>query len=293
MGQNYWMFVDSPEILETNRKLGFTLYGVAPRYRRRAERMQPDDRVLFYVNRIRKWVAAATIRSRSFEDHSPVWGNDRAEIFPYRVKLAPDIVLDETDYIDALILAPRLEYVKRWAPEEWPLAFFDRLHLLPQRDFRLIEGEMKRISSGGRGPRRWRESEGRDRRTRHPGRRQEGRRGFQGRSGPQPATIRYQERPPVTEGDEEPAPVADSHPSGQSERPVGGQPDGAVGGQSERPVGGQPDGAVGGHSESPVGGQPESPAADDQTEAPISDVRQVEEPRVERNPEAATEDVPD
>ena len=42
------------------------------------------------------------------------------------------------------MLAPRLEYVKRWPPEDWPLAFFDRLHLLPQRDFRLIEGEMKR-----------------------------------------------------------------------------------------------------------------------------------------------------
>ena len=28
MGKNYWMFVDSPEIFETNRKLGFTLYGL-------------------------------------------------------------------------------------------------------------------------------------------------------------------------------------------------------------------------------------------------------------------------
>ena len=50
----------------------------------------------------------------------------------------------EEDYIDALILAPRLDYVKRWAPEDWPLAFFDSLHLLPQRDFRLIEQEMRR-----------------------------------------------------------------------------------------------------------------------------------------------------
>jgi hypothetical protein len=47
-----------------------------------------------------------------------------------------------------MILGPRLDYVKRWAPENWPLAFWDRLHLLPQRDFRLIEGEMERIALG-------------------------------------------------------------------------------------------------------------------------------------------------
>jgi hypothetical protein len=45
------------------------------------------------------------------------------------------------------MLAPRLEYVRRWVPEDWPLAFFDKLHLIPQKDFRLIEGEMQRLQS--------------------------------------------------------------------------------------------------------------------------------------------------
>ena len=158
MGKNYWMFVGPPERFDVIKELGFTVYGVGPRYRRRAERMQPDDRVLFYVTKIRKWAATATITSRYFEDHKPIWqSNRRGDTHPYHVKLAPDLVLDEGDYIDALILAPRLEYVKRWAPEYWPLAFFDNLHLLPQRDFRLIEGEMKRavskFSQGGRGRR--------------------------------------------------------------------------------------------------------------------------------------------
>ena len=161
MGKNYWMFVGPPERYEVVKELGFTVYGVGLRYRRRAERMQPDDRVLFYVTKIRKWAATATITSRYFEDHKPIWqASNRSDAHPYHVKLAPDIVLDEQDYIDALILAPRLEYIKRWAPENWPLAFLDSLHLLPQRDFRLIEGEMKRTVSnfrrgaGGRRSRR-------------------------------------------------------------------------------------------------------------------------------------------
>jgi hypothetical protein len=117
--------------------------------------MEPDDRVLYYVSGLRKWTAIASIASRYFEDRTPIWKpNRRGEDYPYRVKLSPSIVLEERDYIDALEIGPRLEYVKRWPPERWPLAFHETLHLLPQRDFRLIEGEMKKIVSGRRGRRR-------------------------------------------------------------------------------------------------------------------------------------------
>jgi predicted RNA-binding protein len=120
--------------------------------------MEPDDRILFYVaGKVRKWTAIVTVTSKYFEDRTPIWESNgsRRELYPYRVKTTPSIVLDEGDYIEALILAPRLEYVKRWPPELWPLAFFDTLHLIPQRDYRLIETEMRRIgrqkrSRGGR-----------------------------------------------------------------------------------------------------------------------------------------------
>ena len=142
------MFVEAPQNFEITREIDFSLFGMGAKYRRRAERMQPQDRVLFYINGVRKWPASATITSTYFEDNSPLWHpTTRGESFQYRVKLKPDIVLDEEDYIDAMILGPRLDYVKRWAPENWPLAFWDRLHLLPQRDFRLIESEMERITS--------------------------------------------------------------------------------------------------------------------------------------------------
>ena len=142
------MFVEAPQNFEITREIEFSLFGMGAKYRRRAERMQPQDRVLFYINGVRKWPASATITSTYFEDNSPLWHpTTRGESFQYRGKLKPDIVLDEEDYIDAMILGPRLDYVKRWAPENWPLAFWDRLHLLPQRDFRLIEGEMERITS--------------------------------------------------------------------------------------------------------------------------------------------------
>ena len=43
MGKNYWMVVESLENFEITKGLGFTLHGLGSRYRRRAQRMQPDD----------------------------------------------------------------------------------------------------------------------------------------------------------------------------------------------------------------------------------------------------------
>ena len=148
MARSYWMLVDSPANFEISERMGLTVCGLGRGYRKRAERMQPDDRMLFYISGIRKWAALATVASRCYMDETPVWSSTRkGEVYPYRIKLNPVMVLKREDYIDGLILGPRLEYVKRWAPEEWPLAFMDRLHLIPQRDFRLIEAEMKRIVS--------------------------------------------------------------------------------------------------------------------------------------------------
>ena len=91
-------------------------------------------------------VLTASITSEFFTDETALWNPfSKPDDHKYRVKLKPNIVLDAKFQIDALILGPRLEYVKRWVPEDWPLAFLDRLHLIPQRDFRLIEGEMKRL----------------------------------------------------------------------------------------------------------------------------------------------------
>ncbi len=155
MPKNYWMVVQSTENFEISKRMGFEMHGLGRRFRKRAQRMEPDDRVLFYVSGLRKWTGVASITSRCFEDHSPVWkSHNEREMFPYRVKLEPYIVLDEADYIDGLEVGPRLDYVKRWPPEEWPLAFMDALHLLPQKDFRLIEGEMKKVSRGRPGRRR-------------------------------------------------------------------------------------------------------------------------------------------
>jgi len=142
------MVVQSPENFEISKKRGFDVHGLTVRQRKRAQRMEPDDGMLFYVGgHVRKWCAIASIKGKYYEDRTSVWESvGQKEKFPYRVNLVPRVVLDQHDYIDAMVLAPRLEYLKRWPPELWPLAFVDTLHLLPQKDFRLIEGEIRRVN---------------------------------------------------------------------------------------------------------------------------------------------------
>ena len=74
-----------------------------------------------------------------------VWNDQDIMGWRYEIGIKTEILLDPEDYIDAYQIAPRLEYVKRWAPEDWPMAFQGNLHLLPKTDFYLLEDEMRKI----------------------------------------------------------------------------------------------------------------------------------------------------
>ena len=146
MPRNYWMMVVSPENFRITRQLGFTVQGLKAQYQRKAQRIEPEDRILYYVGMDRFFPATATVTSRYFEDRSPTWTKEGKSDWAYRVRIKPDLVLDEEQYIDARQLAPRLDYVRRWSPEDWYIAFAQtNLHLLPKRDFGLVEDEMRRL----------------------------------------------------------------------------------------------------------------------------------------------------
>ncbi len=146
--RNYWMVVLSPENFRILQGNGFTLMGLERSLKKRAQRMEVGDRVLFYVHGARFFVATATVFTEAVEDPTLMWdaGSATNEMFPWRVKLRPEHVLDEAKYIDARNIAPRLEYVRKWTPERWPLAFQGPLHLIPKLDFQILEDEMRKLS---------------------------------------------------------------------------------------------------------------------------------------------------
>jgi predicted RNA-binding protein len=140
------MVVTSPENYRRTQERGFTIQGFKAHHRKRVESMKSGDRLLFYVTGRMAFAATCTLTSGVFEDHTPVWHSvHRDEDYPWRIRVRPDTVLEEQEWLPAKELAYRLEYVRKWPPEHWTLAFQGHLHQLPQRDFKLIEDEMRRL----------------------------------------------------------------------------------------------------------------------------------------------------
>lgn len=148
MPSNFWMIINNEENFRITQAREFTLLGLKAQHRRKVQRITEGDRVLLYISHIRRFVATATAMSSYFEAEEPIWVNEGSTGFPYHIKLEPGVVLEDEQFIDANLLAPRLEYVKRWNPEDWYMAFQGNLHLLPKNDFILIEEEMKKLHFG-------------------------------------------------------------------------------------------------------------------------------------------------
>ena len=148
MPRNYWMLAISPENYQVTKDLGFTVQGLRSALKRKAQRMEVGDRMLFYVTGIQRFAASATVSATFFEEHSRLWKDQNAnEDYPYRVHIEPNVALDEDQFIDARQVAYRMDYVKKWIPETWPLAFVGELHLIPKLDFTLLEEEMQKLAS--------------------------------------------------------------------------------------------------------------------------------------------------
>ena len=148
MPSNFWMIANNERNFRITQDLGFSLLGLKAQHRRKVQRISDGDRILLYVTHMRRFVATTTAISDYFESDDPIWEREGKAGFPYRVKTRPEIVLRDEQFMDANQIAPRLEYVKRWAPEDWYLAFQGNLHLLPKSDFLLIEEEMKKLHFG-------------------------------------------------------------------------------------------------------------------------------------------------
>ena len=148
MPHNFWMVVCNAENFRITQERGFTIQGLKSQHRRKVQRIGNGDRILYYVSHDRQFTATATATTSFFEDNTHIWEKEGAADWPYRFRIKPEVVLDDSQYMDANLLAPRLDYVRRWPPENWYMAFQGNLHLLPKNDFLLIEEEMKKLRFG-------------------------------------------------------------------------------------------------------------------------------------------------
>ena len=148
MPHNFWMINCNEQNYNITRDLGFTKQGLKAEYRRKVQRVEPGDRIIYYVTGARVFTATATVTLGYEEVGSGPWVKEGKTAWPYRIGIKPNVVLGEEQYIDAGLLAYRLEYIRKWPPEDWYMAFQGNLHLLSKNDFFLLETEMLKLRDG-------------------------------------------------------------------------------------------------------------------------------------------------
>ena len=142
-----WLINTTRENYDIAWERGFDLVGIDAPNSRKASQMVSGDRIVFYVRDTRSFAASATVTAKVFHDNSPIWKHHtNKEKFRNRVPIEHDVVAEVEDWVDALQVGPTLEYVKRWPPEMWELAFFGMVHIISKRDFELLENELSRYA---------------------------------------------------------------------------------------------------------------------------------------------------
>ena len=146
--ENFWMLVSSLENFRLSKEHGFTLAGMKSRHRKKAEKVRPGDKVVFYLTGVQQFGGIAEATSEYSEDHSPLWeSKKKGEDYPFRFSIKPQIILDEEGLLPAEPMARQMDYVKKWPAEHWWLAFQGNVHLLPKSDFELLQREMQAVSA--------------------------------------------------------------------------------------------------------------------------------------------------
>ncbi len=144
---NYWIIVGSPDNFAKTRELGFTIQGIKSRHRKKAEKMQPGDKIAYYVTGLKSFAGTATITSPYFESREPIWKSKDpkkdAEDYPFRVEIEKDVILDDGNFLPAEGLARQMAYASKWPAEHWTLAFQGNVHNIPASDFDLIEAAIR------------------------------------------------------------------------------------------------------------------------------------------------------
>jgi hypothetical protein len=148
-----WIIVGSPGNFERTAALDFTVQGIKSRHRKKAERMKPGDKFVYYLTGLKVFGAVATVTSTFFESHDRVWASGdptkTSEDYPFRVRIEPDVILPPADFVPAESVARQMTYVAKRPAANWTLAFQGNVHEIGDDDYRLIRDAIEaRVPAG-------------------------------------------------------------------------------------------------------------------------------------------------
>jgi predicted RNA-binding protein len=145
--KSYWIIVGSPDNFAVTKEHNFTIQGMKSRQRKKAAQMKPGDKIVYYITGKKAFAGIATITSEAFEDSTIIWKSNNkkrdSEVYPHRVNIEPDVILDEDNFLDAEETALQMKHVQKWPAKNWTLAFQGNVHKIDEEDFNLLRGAIE------------------------------------------------------------------------------------------------------------------------------------------------------
>ena len=146
-----WILTGSPENYAATAERGYRLIGMKERRRLQAQSMEPGDRIVLYLTKVKAFAAAIRLTGELFEDREPVWPGKpgAADPYPWRFESEPELVLEEAAWLPAEAVKDDLEHIRKWPAEHWTLAFQGQLRTISDSDRAAIEDRMRAAAGVG------------------------------------------------------------------------------------------------------------------------------------------------
>ena len=135
-----WILTGSPENLAATAEHGFSVIGLKELRRNFALQIAPGDRIVLYLTGRMAFAASIRVTGEMFEDRTKLWPGKpgQADAYPWRFPTAPELVLEEPDWVPAEGLAGELEHVRKWPAQHWTLAFQGQIRAVSEHDAALL-----------------------------------------------------------------------------------------------------------------------------------------------------------
>jgi predicted RNA-binding protein len=140
-----WILTGSPENHAATRERGYRVIGLKERNRRRAEEIEPGDRIVLYATRVMAFAGAIIVTGELYEDREKIWPGKpgKADAYPWRFATEPEVVVDDPEsWVPAAGLVDELEHIARWPREHWKLAFQGQIRPVSEHDAALLVGRL-------------------------------------------------------------------------------------------------------------------------------------------------------
>jgi len=140
----YWLICVTKANFDIDRANGFQHQGFKAGLANKVKKMQPGDKVVYYITKIGKFGAIAEVVSGYYhDDQHPIWP-DKREIWPARARSREILSLEDGRMLDVKKILDDLSFVE--TKDNWGIYFRGSLHSLAEEDYKLIESEMRKLA---------------------------------------------------------------------------------------------------------------------------------------------------